>query len=81
MITQISVVVHNSMPFNDYLNHQVKKQIHWNDVNRTDRILKNTFSSIGVIHRVILNMVIDKYNQYTEPYEDVSMDEREVDWD
>ena len=81
MITQINVVVHNTMLFLTYLDHQVKKQIHWNIVNRTNTTMQSAFSSIGFIQPLILNMVIDRHNEYNEPYDDISMDEYEVDWD
>ena len=81
MISQINVVVHNAMTFNNYLDHQVKKQIHWNILNKTDSTIRSAFSPISTMHRLILNMVIDKYNDANNPYEDISMNEGEVDWD
>jgi hypothetical protein len=81
MITQINVVVHNTMSFKDYLNIQVTKQMKWNIFNRIETKMTEGNSPIASVYRIILNKVIDNYNDANEPYEDVSMDESEVDWD
>lgn len=81
MITQISVVVHNTMSFKDYLNIQVTKQMKWNTFSKIETTMTNNDSPISAVYRAILNMVINKYNDVNIPYEDINMTENEVDWD
>lgn len=89
MITQINVIVHNTMAFDRYLYTQIQKNGYMVTIHVADsgmQAVTNIFSPLAeIIKLVTLNKLIEIYNSNdittNTIYDDLSIVENDLDWD
>lgn len=88
MITQINVIVHNTMSFDRYLHTQIQKKGYMDTIHVADsgmQAVTNILSPLAeIIKLVTLDKLIEIHNDditTNKVYDDLNIVENDLDWD